>query len=149
MLASRRTLGDPLTGRPIDLPMLVPAFTSKGFPMSRQNGKDRSSIAGVLEGTRTCIRESLLVSAYDIHHGYVPKPDRYFGGKVLAFLDSGGYELAATWDSTEPKQGRSSSRVFREKEYRQGEAGGEQEGQKNTGRHQKPGPGPATQSGSL
>ena len=118
MLASRRTLEDPLTGRAIDLPMLVPAFTSKGFPTFRKNGKERSDVANVLEGARTYIRESLLVSAYDIHHGYIPKPNRYFQDKVLVFVDSGGYELAASWDSTEPKQGRHRSRAFGEKAYK-------------------------------
>ena len=118
MLAGRRTIEDPLTGRPIDLPMLVPAFTSKGFPTYTKNGKIRSKAADLLEATQTAIRESLLVSAYDIHHGYIPKPTRYFQDKVLIFLDSGGYELAADWDSTEPKQGTHRSRPFSEQGYR-------------------------------
>ncbi len=118
MLASRRTLEDPLTGVPIPLPMLVPAFTSKGFHNEKKDGTGRSVIANALTGSTTLIKESLLVSAYDIHHGYIPKPGNYLHGKVLAFVDSGGYELAADWDSTEPKQGKNRPRSFHEKDYR-------------------------------
>jgi len=98
--------------------MLVPAFTSKGFPTFKRNGKKRSEVANVLEGTRTTIKESLLISAYDIKHGFIPKPDRYFRDKVLVFIDSGGYELSPYWDSTEVKQGSHNSLVFTEKNYR-------------------------------
>ncbi len=118
MLASRRILVNPLTGDNIELPMLVPAFTSKGFPNKKKDGTGRSAIANALTGSQTFIKESLLVSAYDIHHGYIPKPDKYLPGKMLFFMDSGGYELAAGWDSTEPKQGKHRTRAFAEEDYR-------------------------------
>ncbi len=117
MLAGRRQLEHPLAG-PIGLPMLVPAFTSKGFPIISRNGEKVSSIVNVLGATQTTIRESLLVSAYDICHGYLGKSNKYFMDKVIVFIDSGGYELSAGWDSTEPKQGSYRGLEFTEKDYR-------------------------------
>ena len=40
------------------------------------------------------IKDSILVSAYDIYHGHLRDPGRYFPDKELIFIDSGGYELS-------------------------------------------------------
>ncbi len=117
MLASRRVLNHPAYG-PIDLPMLVPAFSSKGFPLIRKNGRKCSEVTNALAGTRTIIKESILLSAYDIQHRLIQRPTCYFEDKVLVFIDSGGYELASDWDSTEPKQGKYTSMPFTEEDYR-------------------------------
>jgi hypothetical protein len=50
------------------------------------------------------IRDSILISAYDIHHGLFRHPERSYRDKELVFIDSGGYELIRDFDSTEPKQ---------------------------------------------
>lgn len=118
MLARRTTLTHPL-GMAIDLPRLVPSFTSKGFPFFKdKNTKKRHSEATLaLEMMNPFIKDSILVSAYDLHHGYLRKPRQFFSGKELVIIDSGGYELSADWDSTEPNQGPNKPEPFSEEDY--------------------------------
>jgi hypothetical protein len=77
-LAKRRaiTFGKFAIGR---TPMLVPSFSSKGFPEVRNILKYSE---GVIEGP-------MLVSAYDLNHKLIDGP---FDFSPLIFLDSGGYE---------------------------------------------------------
>lgn len=105
MLARRSKLSHPL-GAVIELPKLVPAFSSKGFPIFKETGRKKpySEVAPVLEGIGPFIDDSILISAYDLHHGLLRRPQRFYKGKKLVFIDSGGYELSPEWDSTEPKQ---------------------------------------------
>lgn len=105
MLARRSKLNHPL-GAVIELPKLVPAFSSKGFPLFKEKGRNKpySEVAPVLEGIGPLIYDSILISAYDLHHGLLRRPQRFYKGKELVFIDSGGYELSPEWDSTEPKQ---------------------------------------------
>jgi len=119
VLARISKIKHPLGGL-IDLPRLVPAFSSKGFPFlkSSTSGK-RSSKKGVASSKKNSIRQlseaslalelvggfimdSILVSAYDIFHSHLQKPERYFTNKEMIFIDSGGYELGPDFDSTEP-----------------------------------------------
>jgi hypothetical protein len=60
----------------------------------------------------------MLVSAYDIHFSNLRKPERFYKGKELVFIDSGGYELSPGWDSTEPNQGPYKGKRFTEQHYR-------------------------------
>lgn len=105
MLARRSKINHPL-GAIIELPKLVPAFSSKGFPIFKETGRKKpySEVAPVLEGIGPFILDSILISAYDLHHGLFRTPQRFYKGKELVFIDSGGYELSPEWDSTEPKQ---------------------------------------------
>lgn len=62
-------------------PVLVPSFSSKGFP----------EVAKIIEALSQTITDSTLISAYDVRHGYIqniPTFPSYF------FLDSGGYECS-------------------------------------------------------
>jgi hypothetical protein len=61
--------------------MLIPSFSSKGFPYVRN----------IVEVTREVIDGPTLVSAYDIHYEFLTGP---FTFPSVIFLDSGGYEAS-------------------------------------------------------
>lgn len=70
-----------------------------------------------LETMGSLLGESMLVSTYDIHHRLMLKPQSFFKGRKAVFLDSGGYELAPDFDSTEPSQGVNHALPFTESNY--------------------------------
>lgn len=65
----------------IRTPLLLPSFSSKGFP----------EINNIFRATEEVIDAEILVSAYDIHHGYLSGS---FEFAEAVFLDSGGYEAS-------------------------------------------------------
>jgi hypothetical protein len=80
MLAKRRAIK--LNGTAIErTPLLVPSFSSKGFP----------EVAGILEFGSDLIDSAVLLSAYDLYYGEIKPP---FTFPSLIFLDSGGYEAS-------------------------------------------------------
>lgn len=79
MLAQRRRVGPPELD--LQTPMLVPSFSSKGFP----------DVKNVVEVTSEVIDGPALFSAYDIHYDYIAPP---FTFPSVSFLDSGGYEAS-------------------------------------------------------
>lgn len=80
MLAKRRSLK--LNGVEVErTPLLVPSFSSKGFP----------DVHKIIEFCTELIEGVTLVSAYDVHYGKVSPP---FDFPSLIFLDSGGYEAS-------------------------------------------------------
>ena len=80
MLAKRRALK--LHGVEVErTPLLVPSFSSKGFP----------DVHKIIESCSELIEGVTLVSAYDLHYGKVQPP---FDFPSLIFLDSGGYEAS-------------------------------------------------------
>ena len=105
MLARRSALQHP-SGTSIDMPRLVPSFSSKGFPfvVDMKLKRKISEANDALEMTGPTISDSILISAYDIFHKYLIRPERFYGNKELVIIDSGGYELSLDFDSTEPKQ---------------------------------------------
>jgi hypothetical protein len=84
-LARRRTLK--LRGEEIArTPMLIPSFSSKGFP----------DVAGIVQYSADVIDGgAALVSAYDLHYGLIEPP---FTFADILFLDSGGYEASKDAD---------------------------------------------------
>src|ERR1700688_794800 len=62
-------------------PLLVPSFSSKGFP----------DVAKLVRTAEEFIEGEMLLSAYDIHYKHVVGP---FDFASLVFLDSGGYEAS-------------------------------------------------------
>jgi hypothetical protein len=118
VLARRSTLNHPI-GAAIDLPCLVPSFSSKGFPFFKdtKTKKHHSETTCALEMMSPFIKNSILISAYDLHHGYFREPRQKLPGKELIIIDSGGYELSGDWDSTEPYQGSYKPEPFSEEEY--------------------------------
>lgn len=80
MLARRRALR--LNGHEVErTPLLVPSFSSKGFPDIRK----------IIEYSSEIIEGPMLVSAYDLHYKKIEPP---FDFASLVFLDSGGYEAS-------------------------------------------------------
>jgi len=88
------------------MPRLIPSFSSKGFPFveSKKSKRKTSEANDALELTGATITDSILISAYDVFHKYLVKPERFYDNKELIMIDSGGYELSLEFDSTEPKQ---------------------------------------------
>lgn len=80
MLAKRRylVLNDQRIER---TPLLVPSFSSKGFP----------DVANIIQYCSELIDNVMLVSAYDLHYENIIPP---FDFASLIFLDSGGYEAS-------------------------------------------------------
>ena len=80
MFAKRRTLS--LNGQELErTPLLIPSFSSKGFP----------DICKIIEYSSELIDGATLVSAYDLHYEK-NMPSLDFPSMI--FLDSGGYEAS-------------------------------------------------------
>lgn len=94
MLARRRGFGREGTTI-IETPLLVPSFSSKGFPEAQS----------IIEATEPVMNSSILISAYDLHHGLV-EANVEFAESII--LDSGGYESGLDLDLSEAA-GRSHS----------------------------------------
>lgn len=70
-------------------PLLVPSFSSKGFPEMKK----------IIALMREFITGAVLVSAYDEHYGYLASQNLTFPSVI--FLDSGGYEARVEHDLSE------------------------------------------------
>ncbi|MGC1404498.1 MAG: hypothetical protein WA974_16395 [Thermodesulfobacteriota bacterium] len=117
-------------GNEIQLPLLVPAFSSKGFKLIKKKDvadSQYSEVAYELADFGRYHAPSVLISAYDIyfhhfdahdlHHSHV---ETYLRNSDVVFLDSGGYELATDFDNTEPLIYQHSPKEgFEEVQYRQ------------------------------
>jgi hypothetical protein len=82
-------------GTSLDTPILIPSFSSKGFRIDK-NGS--SEVRDLLEFASEWLTDSMLISAYDIHHGHLPKPAEMPKGPELTVVDSGGYEARIDHD---------------------------------------------------
>lgn len=111
MLARRSTLNH--NGRKWELPLLVPSFSSKGTGFrKRMGGRRQYDVAGDLRDFGHRPAKVVLVSAYDLHFRHLDLTDETnhtesalnpLKQAELVFLDSGGYELSAWFDTGEPK----------------------------------------------
>ena len=79
------------SGSVIETPLLVPSFSSKGF--ERSTGDGEPEIAKMLRVATGSLTDSVLVSAFDMHHGFLPRPAMSWASITL--VDSGGYEVSA------------------------------------------------------
>ena len=113
------------SGLTLTTPLLVPSLSSKGFQF-RQDGL--SEVATYLEVARNYLTESLLISAYDLHHGYLPDVRRLLSSDhwatvyavpSLLIIDSGGYELGPMWEGGEVYRGQRTVMPFTRQEYEQ------------------------------
>jgi hypothetical protein len=81
----------------LETPLLVPSFSSKafGFGPAPDCRPEVLDVVAAAQGflTRTC-----LISAYDLHHGYIKGPTDLGMTVDLMFLDSGGYEVSDAHD---------------------------------------------------
>lgn len=71
-----------------ETPLLLPSFSSKGFP----------EVAEIIKVMAEFITGPILVSSYDIHHKTISKKITFAS---LIFLDSGGYEARYEHDLSE------------------------------------------------
>jgi hypothetical protein len=71
-----------------ETPLLLPSFSSKGFP----------EVGKIMKLMAEFITSPILISAYDIHYKYVPQKITF---SELIFLDSGGYEARYEHDLSE------------------------------------------------
>lgn len=92
MLARTLKLRHP-SGVTLETPLLVPSFSSKGF---RLNRKGVSEITEALRITAEVLTDSMLISAYDIFHKFIPRKIQPI--PEIIFVDSGGYETADDHD---------------------------------------------------
>jgi hypothetical protein len=96
-------------------PLLVPSFSSRGF---RFNRKGVSEIKDVFANTAEILTESMLVSAYDIMYGHLPKPARFPCAPSLTLVDSGGYETGADHDFSAVYRYENTTREWESETYR-------------------------------
>jgi GrpB-like predicted nucleotidyltransferase (UPF0157 family) len=74
----------------LETPLLIPSFSSKGF----QRADGSSAIEDVYRLAVEFVTGVQLVSAYDLHHGHLPRLETMAAKPELTVLDSGGYEIA-------------------------------------------------------
>lgn len=89
----------------VHTPLLIPSVSSRGFPLDK-NGVAESSL--LLQYGEQALGESLLVSAYDLHHQTLDGSSRLLDGSggfgtvfdrpLLLVVDSGGYETGSSWE---------------------------------------------------
>lgn len=94
LLARSQVLTHP-SGLRVTTPILVPSFSSKGFPPARDA---KPWVSRVLEMTAEWLTETMLISAYDIHHGHISAPADLPCTPELTIVDSGGYEAGLDED---------------------------------------------------
>ncbi len=95
MLCRTSKLTHPTSGASLETPLLVPSFSSKAFGFGHGG---RPEVHRVLDVAQEYITRTCLVSAYDVHYGYVPRPQDLTITVDLMFLDSGGYEVSDDHD---------------------------------------------------
>lgn len=71
-----------------ETPLLLPSFSSKGFPQVRQ----------IMKLMEEFITSPILISAYDVHYRLIARRIRF---SQFMFLDSGGYEARIEHDLSE------------------------------------------------
>ena len=92
MLARTTTVIHP-SGERLETPLLVPSFSSKGFGTS-EGGE--SEVRQIMKVAEQFLTDAMLVSAYDIHHGFLDHPTSAV--TRITYVDSGGYETSDLQD---------------------------------------------------
>ena len=98
----------------IELPLLIPAFSSKGFGFHKtgkgEKQRSYSELANVFPEFTRHSMQSVLVSAYDLFFDHLIAPvlpsykltPHLLNSRIIV-IDSGGYELTTGFDSNEIK----------------------------------------------
>lgn len=83
-------------------PLLIPSFSSKGsLFLYKDNNTVVSDNYDLLNILAIQVCKAYLLSAYDIYYGYLPtNPDEWPDVEYL-FLDSGGYEISDSFETSE------------------------------------------------
>jgi len=105
--ARSRVIKHPL-GVALRTPCLIPSFSSKVYlgpekkrprtPKAPKQPKPKHEIATILAVASEFITDALLISAYDLHYGYIPSVMDFQQRPELIVIDSGGYEAATDHD---------------------------------------------------
>jgi hypothetical protein len=90
------------SGVSVETPLLVPAFSSRGYGNSSGHA---SELEKLLLATSEFLTGTYLISAYDLFHGLIPKPLDLTMLPELIVLDSGGYEISEDDDLSAPRAG--------------------------------------------
>jgi hypothetical protein len=96
-LARKSSITHPL-GVVLETPLLVPSFSSKGFLFKKTKTREISEVTDFMEVSAEVLTESMLVSAYDLHHKHIQPSSRIAKIAPVIFIDSGGYEVSDTHD---------------------------------------------------
>lgn len=88
----------------IRTPLLLPSFSSKGFP----------HVQNILKATEEVIDGEILVSAYDLHHGHIQGPIEF---PQAIFLDSGGYEAGRHVELSDIRSVEHAPKAWRLEDY--------------------------------
>lgn len=113
-LARSRSILHP-SGEQLRTPLLIPSFSSKGFPTAKDG---TSEVRKIFEIASQYISDCLLVSAYDIRHKHLPSPSRFKARPRIVFLDSGGYETGANEDLSWVYRFNHKHKAWTEKKFR-------------------------------
>ena len=97
MLYKTSTIRHRDSGVSLDTPLLIPSFSSRGFPNSTKKAIIED-LRKAFETASEFLTDVLLISAYDIHYKYLPPPNDLPRIAELIFVDSGGYEISANSD---------------------------------------------------
>jgi hypothetical protein len=88
------------SGAVLETPILIPSFSSKGFGFQTKRTasgiSECSEVEDIFKAASEFLTDSMLVSAFDIYHGYLPKPEHAL--TEITFVDSGGYETSDQQD---------------------------------------------------
>jgi hypothetical protein len=101
---ARSTMLRHKSGTALKTPLLIPSFSSKGLRRTfsrkglRRNKDGKSELGKVFRNSASILTEAMLVSAYDIYYGHLPKPNRFPATPTLTIIDSGGYETGSDYD---------------------------------------------------
>ncbi|MFE2359107.1 hypothetical protein [Streptomyces parvulus] len=85
-----------------------------------------SEVAAWLPAIQDQLTDSLLVSAYDLHHNLLPEVRDFLTGNhwrtiyatpEVLIVDSGGYELGTSWDGSEVRRGERIPDAFSRSDY--------------------------------
>lgn len=101
------------SGLELVTPLLIPSLSSRGFGAEPDG---TPTVTAIFRVAREFLADTLLVSAFDLHHGFVPDPGPLVS---LMFIDSGGYETSADDDLSAyristPATGEWNDRLHRE-----------------------------------
>ena len=91
--AKKRLLNLAVNSEQFRTPLLVPSYSSKGFP----------EVGHILELTQQFVDSQILVSAYDLHYGHISE-ETDLNFPPLLIVDSGGYEASQDRAMQDPER---------------------------------------------
>ena len=92
-LFARKSIIQHPNGTRISTPLLIPSFSSKGFFINTEGEAELDKLYDV---SSEYISDTLLISAYDIWYKNIKNVD--YSVAEIIFVDSGGYEVANSYD---------------------------------------------------